>query len=200
MQGDVFEDVIIPGLNEGPGLAMVITHPCSMRRGPHLRLRLLMGRVAARDQPIKLPWRGNFGLMPLPALFVNQPPGTWALSFEDVGSVSAAALDVDRRVACLDDLGISLLNQRHAHYFTRYAVETAALYEQSANVLAEAELLEDWLAAAIDEESKDWHERAAAETVKFDSFIAPLRDGLKEPARRASIRRAVADEISRRFG
>lgn len=199
MQGDVFDGVSIAALDDGLGLAMVLTHACSMRRGPHLRPRLVMGRVAPREQAISLPWKGNFSLMPLPSLLYQQPAGDWALNFEDIGSVPSAALELDRRVACLDDRGLSLLNQRHAHHFTRYAVETAVLYEQSANVLAEAELLEDWLSASLDEDAEDWEEQAVARTIEFDGFLTPLRDGLKEPARRALIRRRVQEEISRRF-
>jgi hypothetical protein len=70
-------------------------------------------------------------------------------------------------------------------------VESAVLYEQSANVLAEAELNEEWLAAAINEDDADWHERAVTETEKFDTFIGPLRDDLKEASRRAAVRRTV---------
>lgn len=164
MQGDVFEGVTIPGLDDGPGLAMVITHACSMRQGPHLRTSVIMARVAPRDQTIPLPWRGHFAVLPLPAL------------------------------------RIALLNQRHAHYFTRYAVESAVLHEQSANVLAEAELLEEWLAAAIHDDASDWQERAAAEVVEFDTFVGPLREDLKEPSRRAAVRRSVNHEVRRRFG
>lgn len=58
----------------------------------------------------------------------------------------------------LDDFGMALFNQRHAHYFMRYAVEASVPHEQSANVLAEAELLEDWNAAAIDEAAHDCDE------------------------------------------
>ena len=200
MQGDVFDGVSIPGLDDDPGLAMIITHACSMRRGPHLRERLLMGRVMRRHEPIPLPWIGHFSALPLPALLADEPDGSWLLSFEALGIVRTTSLASDRRAACLDDFGIALLNQRHAHYFTRYVVESVVLHEQSANVLTEAELLEQWLAAAIDDEAPDWDEIASQQTAEFDAFLGAHRDGLKEPARRAAIRRLVLEEIERRYG
>lgn len=198
-QGDVFDDVQIPGFDDGPGLAMVITHACTMREGPALRTRLVVARVVPSNA-IALPWTGNFRTMPLPALIPGAAPGHWALNFEDLGAVPSKDLDLTKRVACLDDRGIVLLQQRHAHHLTRYVVETEVLYEQSANVLAEAELLEAWLSAAPDDVGEGYDERAAQEATEFDAFVGPLRDDLKDPSRRASVRRSVHQEIRRRFG
>lgn len=200
IQGDVFRDVTIPGIEEDPGLAMVLTHACSMRQGASLRAHLLMGRVALQDRPIDLPWKGNFGVMPLPALVIDQAEMQFALNFDEIGTVSTGELDLDRRIACLDDHGICLLNQRNAHYFTRVVVETAVLYEQSANVLTEAELLENWLAAGISEADADWQERMVVETIEFDSVLGPWRGDLKQPALRAGVRGRVNREIRSRFG
>jgi hypothetical protein len=200
MQGDVFEDIAIPGLEDGQGLAMVLTHPCSLRAGATLRQRLLVGRVVSPSDPIALPWRGHFSIMPLPALRPDQPPASWALKFEYIGVVASTQLDSRRRIACLDDFGVALLNQRQTHYFTRYAVESATLHEQSANVLTEAELLESWLMAAIDDSLGDYDDRVIAETIAFDEYIQPRREHLKQPSHRAAIRREVGEEIKRRFG
>jgi len=199
-QGDVFDDMEIPGFEDGPGLAMVITHACTMRQGPALRDRLVVARVLPSPNAIALPWTGNFRTMPLPALIPDAAPSHWALNFEDLGSVLSKDLDLTKRVACLDDRGVVLLQQRHAHHLTRYVVETQVLYEQSANVLAEAELLEAWLSAATDDTGEGYDERAAQEAVAFDAFVGPLRDALKGPSRRASVRRTVHQEIRRRFG
>jgi hypothetical protein len=199
-QGDVFDDLEIPGFDGGPGLAMVITHACTMRQGPALRERLVVARVLPTPNPIALPWKGNFRSMPLPALIPDAAPGHWALNFEDIGAVLSKDLDLTKRVACLDDRGVVLLQQRHAHHFTRYVVETEVLYEQSANVLVEAELLEAWLSAATDETGDGYDERASQEATEFDAFVRPLRDDLKDPSRRASVRRTVNQEIRRRFG
>lgn len=200
IQGDVFRDVTIPGLEQDPGLAMVLTHACSMRQGANLRAHLLMGRVAPQDHPIDLPWKGNFGVMPLPALMIDQAEMHFALNFEEIGTVSTGELDLHRRIACLDDHSICLLNQRNVHCFTRVVIEAAVLYEQSANVLAEAELLEDWLEAGIREADADWQEKVDAETINFDSFLGPWRGDLKRPALRAGVRGRVNREIRSRFG
>lgn len=199
MQGDVFDGVGIPGVDDSPGLAMVLTHACSMRHGPQLRPRLLMGRVMPRGQAVPLPWQGHFSVLPLPGLRPDAPNRHHLLAFDELGSVATSRLELNTRVACLDDFGIALLNQRHAHYFTRYAVETAVLHEQSANVLAEAELLEGWIDAAVPDDAEDWDAQVQVETVEFDTFLGPHRDGLREPARRAAVRRLVYEEIQGRF-
>jgi hypothetical protein len=199
MQGDVFDNVEIPGLDDGPGLAMVLTHACSMRQGPQLRARLLVGRVKLRPQPIPLPWKGHFPVLPLPELRPDSPDKHYVLAFDELGTVATSGLDLAARIACLDDFGIALLNQRHAHYFTRYAVETAVLHEQSANVLTEVELLESWIDAAVPDDAEDWTARVEAENAEFDAFLGPHRDDLKEAARRAAVRRLVNEEIRQRF-
>lgn len=199
MQGDVFDGMEIPGLHDGPGLAMVLTHACSLRRGPRLRPRLLMGRVKPQPRVIPLPWKGHYSVLPLPELRPGTPHRPHLLAFDELGTVPTAGLDPNARVACLDDFGIALLNQRHAHYFTRYAVETAVLHEQTANVLAEAELLETWIDAAVPNDAEDWDALIQAESVEFDGFLRPHRDDLKVPARRAAVRRIVNDEIRSRF-
>jgi hypothetical protein len=79
-QGDVFDDIEIPGFEDGKGLAMVITHACTMREGAALRARLVVTRVLPRSNAIALPWTGNFRLMPLPDLIPGKTPGHWALT------------------------------------------------------------------------------------------------------------------------
>ena len=199
MQGDVFEGVTIPGSEPEPGPVMILTHPCSMRRGAELKPRLLVARVSRREPPLALPWKGHYSILPLPDLMSAGGAGEeWRADFEEIGMVSTSSLDLGRRVACLDDLGISLLNQRHAHFFTRYVVETVVLYEQAANVLIEAELMEDWIDAAVDAEDPEWEEKVDRETRAFDEFLAHRRDLLKDVAQRSTVRRAVRDEIRRR--
>lgn len=199
-QGDVFEHVEIPGLDDDPGLAMVMTHPCTMRgKGGLLHPRLLMGRVSPSGA-IRLPWKGNFRLLPLPELVPGRIGGHWAVNFEDIGPVRTELLGFDDRVACLDDRGVLLLQQRHTHHLTRYVVETDVLYEQSAPVLVEAELLEEWLSAALDGlAGEDWDAAQRQETTVFDDFLSPMRDHLKDASRRAAVRRTVLQEIERRF-
>jgi len=199
-QGDVFRNVEIPGLNDGRGLAMITTHACTMRNGASLRPRLLMARVTPRSTRIGLPWTGNFRVMPLPDLLLGEAPGNWVATFEDLGTVGSATLDLRERIACLDDRGVVLLQQRHAHHVTRYVVETPVLYEQCSNVLAEAELLEDWIDASCPEDDPHWEDSSTKEAERFEEYFGSHREGLKDPSLRASIRRAVSREIAQRFG
>jgi len=171
-QGDVFRNVEIPGLNVGRGLAMITG----------------------------LPWTGNFRVMPLPDLLLGEAPGNWVATFEDLGTVGSATLDLRERIACLDDRGVVLLQQRHAHHVTRYVVETPVLYEQCSNVLAEAELLEDWIDASCPEDDPHWEDSSTKEAERFEEYFGSHREGLKDPSLRASIRRAVSREIAQRFG
>ena len=197
-QGDIFAGVHIPGIEDGAGLAMVITHACSMRQGHSLRARLIVARVELRTPPIPLPWSGNFRFMPLPDLTPGEP-GSWATNFEALGTIRSEILLMAERIACLDDRGVLLLQQRHAHHLTRYVVETEALYEQCASVLGEAELLEEWLTASLEDLEDGCSGRVAEEAAEFDAFVGPFRDDLNDPSRRASVRRTVNQEIRRRF-
>src|SRR5437867_724925 len=82
-QGDVFKDVEIPGLDDGPGYGMVVTHPCTMRNNGLVRDRLLVGRVS-QGAEVPLPWEGNYKIMPLPGL-VPGDQRHWRLTFDEVG-------------------------------------------------------------------------------------------------------------------
>lgn len=198
-QGDVFRDIEIPGLEDGAGLAIALTHACSMRNGVELRPHLLMARVVEDSGPIALPWRGHYRVLPLPELLVDPEHLHWMAHFDELGTVRTENLVLGHRVACLDDLGVVLLQQRFAHHLTRYVIETPVLFEQCANVLTEAELLEDWLEAALDNEDPDWDANAIAVQLEFEEFFGNHRNDLTNPSLRASVRRLVAQEISRRF-
>jgi hypothetical protein len=86
-QGDVFDRIEIPGLEDGSGLAMVVTHPCTMRQeGGLLRPRLLVCRVRSFNR-VPLPWKRHFRYMPLPHLLPSEGDSHWVASFEDIGSI-----------------------------------------------------------------------------------------------------------------
>lgn len=198
-QGDVFESVKIPGLDDGPGLAMVLTHACTMR-GKHgaLRDRLLAGRVRPY-QEVPLPWSRHFKVLPLPQLLEGS--GTsHAVHFEESGIVQTALLDVRRRVACLDDRGVLLLQQRHAHHITRHVVETETLFEHTAGLLTEAELLEEWIEASVPEGADDWQGQCDARTKEFDEFMSPHREKLIQVSHHSGVRTVTRKAIAERFG
>lgn len=202
MQGDVFNGVELPGLPYGPGLAMVMTHPCTMRTaGGALRTRLLAARV--RPSPYIPPgqWpNGHFRVLPLPELNVSAAGQNYAAEFEELATVPSGDLDLDRRVACLSDYGIIVLQQRRVHSETRVEVEVATLYEQAAPNLEEAELLHEWLEDLVLDEASN--EEIGQQTAEFDALLsannAALRESLKNALSRAAVRKAVRDEIGKR--
>ena len=108
LQGDVFRNVEIPGVGDEPGLGIVLQHACSMRNGSRLREKLLMARCRPND-PIPLDrWNGYYSLMPLPELIPGKPSFNSAV-FDLCGLVLSSRLSRADRIACLDDLGICLL-------------------------------------------------------------------------------------------
>ena len=201
LQGDVFRGIEIPGVAGGAGLAIIVTHACSMRAGAHLRTHVQLARVEQQAHPIALErWaNGYFWGMPLPKLDQLHPEISYAARFELAGRVPTDELTLDRRMACLDRRGILLLQQRIVFSLTRVAVDLDTLLEKSAPVLEEADLLEAWLerrvpgllgvmdvAVAVNQEEE-----------RFDQLLRQERDGktlrqrLTDPVSRAGVRREV---------
>ncbi len=185
--GDVFDDVAIPGIQDD-GCGILIAHPCSMREGNKLRVRILAAKVLI-NQPAVPPakWKsGYYSKAPLPDLGTL---GDCVVLLDAIGAAASEALDPTRRIACLSDFGINLLQQRLTFYLTRAAIETWKFQEATEHTMVEADLLEDW----IDELAlAGWEPQTATEA--FNVF---LRDGepslqsqLEDPQRRSSVRRA----------
>jgi hypothetical protein len=200
MQGDVFSDVAVPGLDDEPANILILTHPCSMRHGPHLADRLLVARVRTAGLVTTEQWRsGHFRKMPLPDLGGSASGDHHAAEFEDVGALASDALVPGARVACLDPYGIGLLQQRFVHYLTRVVVPLDKLSVVCGPVFAEADLLEEWIEAAV---AVGRPVPAAEES--FDAFIRDasrpggrsLQDDLKDPLKRAAVTRAVRNRIA----
>lgn len=143
LTGDVFRDIDVPGLDDGPGLAIVVTHPCSMRKdGVALIDRILVARIEDH-QPIPLDhWpKGYFKLMPLPGLLGQ---GAHAALFNSIGLVRSGELEARERVACLSESGINLLQQRLIFHLTRFVAPTFRLHESCVTVFREVELHDEW--------------------------------------------------------
>lgn len=143
---------------------------------------------------------GNFGDMPLPGLLAT--PAQFRARFELSGRVASSELLPERRVACLERKGIVLLQQRHVYSLTRVVVDLPTLYEQSAPVLDEADLMEEWLSELVPlvDDRPDMDALAREETAfddcMRDSVTGPsLRIMLNEPAMRATVRRRVLQAI-----
>lgn len=93
-QGDIFRDVSLLGSSASKVAVMLITHPCSMRRGSSLRERLAGVRVVEFQKLPFSQWRtGHYDVMPLPgpvadALDMSHP----AADFRDIGGVPTCEL------------------------------------------------------------------------------------------------------------
>lgn len=204
LTGDIVADVEIPGVELGTGHAIVVEHPCAMRRGSELREYLIVARIVSRPDlpsPDTWPTTGHWDLFPLPAL--DGSDTRYAASLDLVGRVPSETLVAATRIACLSDSGIALLLQRQIHRLCRFRAPLGDLYEVCAPVLTEAELLAEWneglvplrgptadaeIVNALREESRE-----------FDSFLGKgdgsLRYQLGTDRLRSSVRQAVRQEI-----
>lgn len=195
-QGDVFEVANLACLS-GNQRAVILTHPCSMRQGVTLRDRLTIARVTTAKPPVGLPWKGHYRIMPLPDLDLGEE--FWQIDFEEIHTISSTTLFVAKRIACLEDLGIALLQQRYIYHLTRYKVETKRLYDSSANVMTEVELMEHWVETLVDYDSSDLEEQIKHQQAQFDKYITPFREDLMTESKRASVRRKVYNEAEKRL-
>lgn len=204
LTGDVFDDVAIPGLGDASGLAVILTHPCTMRKdGVHLVDRVMVARV--RDHPNPVPidkWhRANTRIMPLPGLGVTDVPNA-AAHFLEASLCSSDALRVENRLTCLSELGINLLQQRFIFHMTRFVVPTSKLHAAAVQVFREVELHEEWADDAVS--GGQDVEAAAAEFhawIRAEPEDAPGRsrqDRLNDPQQVAAIRRELRAALAAR--
>ncbi|MFI6537372.1 hypothetical protein ACIBHY_33315 [Nonomuraea sp. NPDC050547] len=200
--GDVFADVEIPGVERVPGddqqLAMIVSHPCSMRQGARLNDHVQVIRVVRRE-PIRLEeWpKRYYDLMPLPDLTVIVDPddimsvdpeaelavrsaeGAHAGFFELRGRVESPQLKVQSRIACLSEHGVGLLHQRMTHHDTRHSPRVEQLVQTCAAVFAEIELWELWNERLIPGDVLGCSDKLADEldrvAVMFDEALSAKR-------------------------
>lgn len=200
LQGDVFENVAIPGVDGPPGLAVITTHPCSMRgKGGLVRERVQCARIGSSNALRFDQWKtSHFRFLPMPEL--RETDEHFAAEYEMCGRVLTADLATVRRSACLTPLGICLLQQRLVFSLTRVVVPTRRLLQVSENIFEEVELQEAWISAAT-EAGVD----VQTATRDCDAFLSQprgpstLRNDLKDAAKRAPARRAVGGEITLRY-
>lgn len=207
MQGDVLRNIDIPGLEDGPGPAIIMMHPCSMRTGSTLRKRLTVVRVGPHRRLALSQWpEGDFDFMPLPDLMgecVDDPP--LAARFRDIGSVKTAGLDLRSRIAVLSTRGLLYLQQRYVYSQTRVVVDLETLLAHVAPVLDEVELQEGWVEAALEASAGNAEELEVVRQAEgeFQDFMGAadshLRRSLREPLRRSEVRRAVRAEAKKRY-
>lgn len=197
LQGDVFADVQVPGLSEAPLTVQIVTHPCSMRRGTDLNDRIQVVPVEAYQRVNN--WAGHVRVMPLPDL--HEDGGHHAAKFVDLSAAAAGELSVDKRIASLSQRGILVLQQRLVMHSTRVEMPVAIFREQSAPVLAEAEMQEIWTEIVLGDGVDDLAEVVVAGQ-QFQDWLDESgrrrRNDLKSEANHASLRRAVREEATRR--
>jgi hypothetical protein len=202
MQGDVFENLEIPGIDLGLGIAAVLTHPCTMRTtGGALRLTLLMARIVNYPHVPFEQWpTKHFRVQPLPDLRPDHVGESLAIDFELIGTVASGAIDPTGRVAYLSDYGVTVMQQRFVHQLSRVVVDLPVLHAQAAPNFEEAALLHEWLEAFV--QNPTVADDVSHQTREFNDFLdanqKELRNLLHELITRAEVRRRVRAEIKAR--
>ncbi len=196
--GDVFTHVTLPGAAEA-GMAMIVGHPCSMRgRDGRLSDRLLTATV--REHPSLPPtaWEGgHYAKMPLPD--VVRAGELHIAQLDDIGMIPTDHLRSAKRIACLSEFGVNLLQQRVVCHLTRLEVPTVTFHEAFAHTQEEADLLEDWsdtlCAAGVSE---------VVAVATFEQFMRldrgdgrTLQGKLKDTQLRSAVRAACRAEARR---
>lgn len=197
LQGDVFDGVVLPGFGDEPMLVQIVTHPCSMRKGPALLNRLTVAPI--EPYPRVDDWNGHLRVMPLPSLLAGKH---YATRFVDVTAATADLLTRDRRVASLSNRGIYLLQQRLVKHYTRLDVGLEVLRRQSAPVLEEAQQQWEWVDSVLTDAELLDQAVVDTEAKVFDDWLGqgdpPRRQRLAEEIHHADVRREARQAIKER--
>lgn len=184
LQGDIFDDIILPGFGDEPMKVQVVNHPCAMRKGPSMLPRITVAPVEPHKQvKSQKDWDGNLRVMPLGELTDGKP---YATKFVDVTAAPAVLLTRDRRIATLSHKGIYILQQRLIKHYTRFEVALELLRKESASVLAEAEMQWDWMEGVLTDEELIDVGTIDAEAAVFDSWLSQ-----GDPSRRELLKQEV---------
>ena len=178
LQGDVFEDVVLPGFGDEPLKVQIVAHPCAMRTGANLTPRITVAPVEPHQLVAGSGWNGNARLMPLAELASGEH---FATKFVDVTACPTELLTRDRRIATLSHQGIYVLQQRLIKHYTRADVALELLRSQSAPILTEAELLWDWLERVLTETEINNDQALDNEAGVFEKW---MREGSPPPQER----------------
>jgi hypothetical protein len=181
LQGDVFDDVILPGFGDVPTKVQIVAHPCGMRTGATLAPRITVAPVEPHQLVTGKGWQGHPRVMPLANLVDG---ASFATKFVDATACPAERLTRDRRIATLSHQGIYVLQQRLIKHYTRTEMALEVLRRESAPVLTEAELLWDWLERVLDEAEIGDDGALDAEAGVFEEW---MRTGSPAPQERLRI-------------
>ncbi len=192
LTGDVVEGVEVPGVGRSP--AMIVAHPCNMRRGAELAPKLTCAPVT-EYQPVEASqWAGGFArVFPLSSFRENDHR---AARIDELVTIPAERFDLEARMICLEHRGIFLLQQRIIYSIARCKVSLSTIRDSMEHVLIEASLLEDWVEDLSDPADSTSREAAIS---SFEEFIATdLRAQLQDPNRRSQVITRVSREIASR--
>ena len=143
--GDVFFDVEVQGVGaiEHKNV-LVIQHPCALRsNGIDLTDSLMVAEVVPSKLLAQSEWRGHYGLMPLPEL-VDGNGLHFAGSFTSPYLAIPSSLDLTKRVACMNPMGVNLLLQRWVYHNSRAVVPTWMYDDAVSAQYEEADGIEEW--------------------------------------------------------
>lgn len=200
MFGDVFKEIPIPGIEDGLGLGVVLTHPCAMRmKGGALRPTVQMARVVDYQYLPPRKWGdGWFDYWPL--LDLRHNGDHLAVDFFKVGTVDSAQLQISKRIAYLSNYGATVLLQRLLHHNSRVVVALSVLHDQAAPNFEEAELLHEWLEALVTDLGSD--DQIGDQTREFNEFLdangQDLRKALMDVVQRSTVRKRLRLELKQR--
>jgi len=181
LQGDVFNDIVLPGFGDEPMMVQIANHPCAMRRGPDLLPRVTVAPVEPHVLVTGATgWEGYLRVMPLAELLDGKP---YASKFVDVTAAPADLLTLDRRIASLSNKGIYVLQQRLVMHYTRFDVGLDLLHKESASVLEEAHEQWDWIETVLSEEEQANSAAIESESKEFDAWLSS-----GDPSRRSLLK------------
>jgi hypothetical protein len=196
LQGDVFDNVVLPGFGDEPMKVQIVNHPCSMRTAPVHPHARIAGQKA---------WDGNMRLMPLPELADGQ---NYATRFVDVTAAPVELLTRAARIASLTNVGIYVLQQRLVKHYTRIEPELELLRKKSSPVLVEAELQQDWVEEVLSDEELADDDAVDAESQAYDNWMSEddqarrklLQQEVNHTDMRKQARRAAKERANERTG
>lgn len=178
MQGDIV-------ITEG-GPVCVATHACSMRRGIAYHKTQVVAPI--RDESTR--WQGHYDWMPLPEAPIPDLTSP-AACIREFQSTSTDHLQSGRRVSAMTPTGIQLFQQRMVHHLSRVKLDLIELEEQSAHIIAEVDLHDEWVTQL--------GQGAESEFYRFlDANDRKLREELKSPYTRSAVIQTVRQEIRSR--
>jgi hypothetical protein len=177
--GDIYQ------LGDGH-LVMVLQHPCALRRGVQLHLKLLVAPVAPGS--IRSNWaNAPIATMPLPKLIDGKDH--WA-DFVDLELPDSSTLSTCKRIAALSQSGVNLLMQRWVHHSTRLVVPTYTYSESTIGPFDEADLIEEWVTDRVECGAEpEAAERECAAWLDIQVGERTRRMLLSDPQHASSVRR-----------